>query len=429
MIGTHIKNRRIKLNLSLKETADNLDISIQRLNNFETEVRKPPLTLLDSLSKTLDFDINNINKKRSLTNIDCNLFSTRLYEYRTKHNLTQNELSGKLNCTRQTLSKWEKGTSIPNIDDFYNLCKVLKIKPSSLIATTHLKKNHIYLLTLIPIILSLIVMVIILINPNSNTNNNQENYPSLPEKPKEEDFFEGEVIPEKEEFLSEDTISFINGTTSDYITRNKKEKYKISFNDQNLSDIYYENNIEFLLPYYFDNEKFIDHYLYNGEKYSALTTLNYEQDLVFTPVYIYYDEYMNSLEYTLNNNNKIVITKIPDKYRTLIIPKYLNGHTDFELRKIPTHIKTVIACENYLVFDSLEMNYLPDVLIFNCKNIELINGTYLQKEIEFLALKQKIDYNYSTSFNLVQTINYLYIRLSRNFKNRIIFECKMNNNH
>ena len=248
MIGTHIKNRRIKLNLSLKETADNLDISIQRLNNFETEVRTPPLTLLDSLSKTLDFDIDNINKKRSLANIDCNLFPTRLYEYRIKHNLTQNELSGKLNCTRQTLSKWEKGTSIPNIDDFYNLCKVLKIKPSSLIAT-HQKKNHIYLLTLIPIVLSLIIMVIILINPNSNTNNNQ-NYPSLPEKPKEEDFFEGEVIPEKEEFLTEDTISFINGTTSDYITRNKKEKYKISFNDQNLSDIYYENNIEFLLPYY-----------------------------------------------------------------------------------------------------------------------------------------------------------------------------------
>lgn len=426
MIGTHIKNRRIKLNLSLKETADNLGISIQRLNNFETEVRTPPLTLLDSLSKTLDFDIDNINKKRSLANIDCNLFPTRLYEYRIKHNLTQNELSGKLNCTRQTLSKWEKGTSIPNIDDFYNLCKVLKIKPSSLIATTHQKKKHLYLLTLIPIILSLIVIVIILINPNSNTNN--QNDPSLPEKPKEEDFFEGDVIPEKEEFLTEDTISFINGTTSDYISRNKKEKYKISFNDQNLSDIYYENNTEFLLPYYFDSEKFIDHYLYNGEKYSALTTLNYEQDLVFTPVYIYYDEYINSLEYTLNNN-KIVITKIPDKYSTLIIPKYLDGYTDFELRKIPTHIKTVIACENYLVFDSLEMNYLPDVLIFNCKNIELINGAYIQKEIEFLALKQKIDYTYSTSFNLVQTINYLYIRLSRNFKNKIIFECKMNNNH
>ena len=58
-----IEEKRLKLKLSQKEVSDYLNISIQRLNNFETGLRVPPLSMLDLLAKTLDFDIINPKKK------------------------------------------------------------------------------------------------------------------------------------------------------------------------------------------------------------------------------------------------------------------------------------------------------------------------------------------------------------------------------
>lgn len=39
-------------------------------------------------------------------------FSNRLYELRKQKGLSQEELAGKLNVTRQTISKWEIGGSL-----------------------------------------------------------------------------------------------------------------------------------------------------------------------------------------------------------------------------------------------------------------------------------------------------------------------------
>ena len=64
-IGQLIKDKRIALSMSQKELADNLNISVQRLNNFENESRVPSISLLNELSSLLDFDIDNPNKKRN----------------------------------------------------------------------------------------------------------------------------------------------------------------------------------------------------------------------------------------------------------------------------------------------------------------------------------------------------------------------------
>ena len=62
-IGYLIKYKRSKLSISQKELAEQLNISIQRLNNFETGIRVPPLSMLDNLAKILNFNVNNFKKK------------------------------------------------------------------------------------------------------------------------------------------------------------------------------------------------------------------------------------------------------------------------------------------------------------------------------------------------------------------------------
>lgn len=46
---------------------------------------------------------------------------------RREMKLSQDELASKLYITRQALSKWENGTSIPSIDSLFELCKIFSI--------------------------------------------------------------------------------------------------------------------------------------------------------------------------------------------------------------------------------------------------------------------------------------------------------------
>lgn len=422
MIGLYIKHKRIKLNLTSIELAKKLNISIQRLNNFESETRTPPLEILNDLSIILNFDIDNINKNRKNTAIDYTLFKNSIYDYRLKHNLTLNDLSEKIGFTRQTISKWEKGLSIPNIDDFFYICETLKIKPSSLIGVKDKnikKENKLFLLLLIPLFLILTIFLLPQKEDNINTN-----YPSLPEHPKEDLPIDIPIFDENNIFITKDTISFINEVTTKYNSSKQKGNNKINFNDNNIEDIFFNANEKFLLPYYFDNEKFIDHYLFNGSSYSGLVEFDLTNDIILTPVYITYEEYFNSMQFTEENGN-IVISTISDTYNIFLAPKHFNKLTNIEIRNIPTHITTFISCENYLVFNGLSMNYIPEILIFNCENIEFINNKNIKDEIEILAIRQIYDYNYESEFSFVKNIHCLYIKQKTKYENFIIFNCEI----
>lgn len=56
--------------------------------------------------------------------IDFVKVGARISEYRRSIGLSQEELADKLYVTRQALSKWENGTSVPSID---TLCEISRI--------------------------------------------------------------------------------------------------------------------------------------------------------------------------------------------------------------------------------------------------------------------------------------------------------------
>lgn len=55
------------------------------------------------------------------------IIAKNLVKLRQSKNWTQDELSNKLHISRQAISKWETGSSIPNLDTLLELSKLYKI--------------------------------------------------------------------------------------------------------------------------------------------------------------------------------------------------------------------------------------------------------------------------------------------------------------
>ena len=59
--------------------------------------------------------------------------ANRFYEYRKKSGLSQEELAARLGISRQSVSKWENGSSDPNTSNLIALAKLYKISPEELL--------------------------------------------------------------------------------------------------------------------------------------------------------------------------------------------------------------------------------------------------------------------------------------------------------
>lgn len=60
-------------------------------------------------------------------------FSKKLYELRKQKGLSQEELAGKLNVSRQTVSKWELGESTPEMEKLTALSDYFEISLDELV--------------------------------------------------------------------------------------------------------------------------------------------------------------------------------------------------------------------------------------------------------------------------------------------------------
>ena len=60
-------------------------------------------------------------------------FSDNLYRLRKKANLSQENVSEALHVTRQAVSKWESGQSLPDVETCIKLCEILQVSPNRLL--------------------------------------------------------------------------------------------------------------------------------------------------------------------------------------------------------------------------------------------------------------------------------------------------------
>ena len=440
IIGQLIKEKRNKLSLSQKELALKLSISIQRLNNFETGLRVPPLSMLDLLTKTLDFDI--INPKKKYNNnykFNIDLFKDRLSLYRTNNNLTLLDLSNKLNISRQTLSKYEKGESLPNIDDYYKMCEDLNVSPTYFICDK-LKSSFNYSLLLKYLLptFSLIIICFIIFNPFNNSlpiSSSVSNDSSLIYYSNENsnNYFSTQITPSinkieitSYKMMDEDTIKLINLSNERYdnIYKNNdiNRPYKISFNGLALSDIPFYYNESIRLPMYFDDEKFIDHYIDQyGNKYINMCTINQESNIYLSPVYVTYEEYINSLSLSYLNDNTLNISSTYS-YSYFIIPSKINEISNFVIDNLSTYHSVYIINEVNAKFDFRLINHIPNFYYINAKNIEFYNQDLNKvNNIKHVAINQKCDYLKTTDFISTELLSYLYLDTNNVYSNFINF--------
>ena len=64
---------------------------------------------------------------------NMNNLGERLYELRTKHEMSQGNLAEKLDVSRQTISKWENNISIPELDKIIALSRVFDVSVDYLV--------------------------------------------------------------------------------------------------------------------------------------------------------------------------------------------------------------------------------------------------------------------------------------------------------
>lgn len=65
--------------------------------------------------------------------IDSVKVGNKIYQLRKENNLTQDELADKLFLTRQVISKWELGNSLPNIELIIELSKLFHVSIDDLL--------------------------------------------------------------------------------------------------------------------------------------------------------------------------------------------------------------------------------------------------------------------------------------------------------
>ncbi len=56
-----------------------------------------------------------------------NTIGERIYNLRKQHNMSQGELADELDVSRQTISKWENDSSIPELDKIIRLCEIFSV--------------------------------------------------------------------------------------------------------------------------------------------------------------------------------------------------------------------------------------------------------------------------------------------------------------
>ena len=51
----------------------------------------------------------------------------KIYQLRTEKNLSQGDLADRLDVSRQSVSKWENNTAVPDLDKLIKICDIFTI--------------------------------------------------------------------------------------------------------------------------------------------------------------------------------------------------------------------------------------------------------------------------------------------------------------
>lgn len=149
--GNKLKAYRESANLTQQQLADKLGIKQQNIARYELGQRTFKMNIVIMLANFFDKKVSDFfppehfeNKKEDVDNNKEkeNLFSKNLKYLREINNLTQEELSSKLNITRAKLGHLETGRREPNLKDIEKICNFFNIQNDIILINMKDIKKH-----------------------------------------------------------------------------------------------------------------------------------------------------------------------------------------------------------------------------------------------------------------------------------------------
>lgn len=80
-----------------------------------------------------------MKRTNKTTEVKCTDFANTIYNSRKERNITQKELADLIGVSDRTISKWENGSTVPDLETIKKLCNELGISPDSIVKS---EKNY-----------------------------------------------------------------------------------------------------------------------------------------------------------------------------------------------------------------------------------------------------------------------------------------------
>lgn len=154
ILGENIAKARKKCGLTQQELATYCDITRSTIGNIEANLRIPDLRVLLNISLITGVSIDNLIKGNINTNfrlgakiieaLDDNnkkALGKELKFQRKIIKLHQHEIASRLGITKQSISNYENGRTVPNIEVLYDFCQLLSIDIDELLMYYRFPEN------------------------------------------------------------------------------------------------------------------------------------------------------------------------------------------------------------------------------------------------------------------------------------------------
>lgn len=167
--GEFLSKKRIEAGLSQTQIANELGYSVQLISLWESGKNIPSISVLGKYASLLHIDLEGIiYNKDSKKNNHCDTnsfnldaFSKNLKKLRKKKGITQKELAIEISCPTNAIIRFEKGTSLPSLEQLTKLADYYKVSIDNLYfadnfevpAVTKPKKTKNFVPIILPIIL------------------------------------------------------------------------------------------------------------------------------------------------------------------------------------------------------------------------------------------------------------------------------------
>ncbi len=138
--GKKLKELREKENISQKALADAIDIERSSYNQFEQQYDIIPIKRLNQIANFFDVSIDYLlgfsdipKYENSRGDIDIEVSSKRLKEFRKEKKLTQMRLADSLNISRSIIVFHENKRTVLGTPSLFNFCKKYRISADYLL--------------------------------------------------------------------------------------------------------------------------------------------------------------------------------------------------------------------------------------------------------------------------------------------------------